>query len=106
MVWPMCGLASFHVNILGAGFTTYEYESGKANCTCAKLVRNFWGMVGMDIGESLVDGRRHVSSANPLENKPEYPDGVGRFTSVKVFEITEPGKKKQEVTRRTENATT
>ena len=100
MVWPMCGLASFHVNILGAGFTTYEYESGKANCTCGKLMRNFWGMVGMDIGESLVDGRRHVSSANPLENKPEYPDGVRRFTSVKVFEITQPGKKKQEVTKK------
>ena len=87
-VFPMCGLTGFHWNLLGTGTTTYEYSSNNSKCSCLKLVKNFWKLIGMDIGISLVDGRRFVDSTNPLENKPKYPDDIDKFTSVRVFEIS------------------
>ena len=86
--WPITGLLFFHITILGAGKTTYEYESKQDVFKCMRMVKNVWALVGVDVGKSLIDGRKYVSSTNPLENKPSYPKNISDFTSVRVFENT------------------
>ena len=88
-IFPVSSLTCFHFGLLGSNRTTKQYINESGKFKCSDMITNFFKMIAEEMPMSLVDGRKHVSTQDPMENKPNYPDSVSDFTSIKVFEITE-----------------